>query len=61
VNAKQAYEVQMLEKEIEETNCCYKELWTWQVPLKIQLFFFVNARTEDSHLGESGQKRLLGA
>jgi hypothetical protein len=41
VNAKQAYEVQMLEKETEETNCWYKELWTWQVPLKIKLFIWL--------------------
>jgi len=41
VNAKQAYEVQMLEKDTEETNCYYKELGTWQVPLKIKLFFWL--------------------
>jgi hypothetical protein len=41
VNAKQAYEVQLLEMEAEETNCWYKELWNWQVPLKIKLFIFL--------------------
>jgi hypothetical protein len=27
--------------EREETNCWYKELWNWQVPLKIKLFIFL--------------------
>jgi ferredoxin len=41
VNAKQAYEVQWLEMETKETNCWYKELWNWKVPLKIKVFIFL--------------------
>jgi hypothetical protein len=41
VNAKQAYEVQMMENVEVEPNYWYVELWTWQLPLKVKLFIWL--------------------
>jgi hypothetical protein len=38
VNAKQAYEVQLLEEEVADTPFWYSDLWQWQIPLKVKLF-----------------------
>jgi hypothetical protein len=40
VNEKQAYEVQLLEDEVQPTFW-YSELWHWQLPLKIKLFIWL--------------------
>ena len=37
VNAKQAYEVQMMEESEGCHMLWYKELWKWQIPLKVKL------------------------
>lgn len=41
VNAKQAYEVQLLEEVVEEPTFWYTELWHWQLPLKFKLFIWL--------------------
>jgi hypothetical protein len=38
VNAKQAYEVQILMEGGVDSNFWYTDLWQWQIPLKIKLF-----------------------
>jgi hypothetical protein len=41
VNAKQAYEVQLMEDMEEEPTFWYTELWKWQLPLKVKLFIWL--------------------
>jgi hypothetical protein len=41
VNAKQAYEVQLLEEVVVEPTYWYTELWQWQLPLKVKLFIWL--------------------
>ena len=41
VNANHAYKVQMLEMMEVEPRFWYKELWNWQLPLKVKLFVWL--------------------